>query len=120
MRSFPVILYSSLSDVLAPQAADAAHHALVLLHRHVVRDGVAGAEGKAAESPAPPDDVLDMEHVDFTVREREDWEKVKPLLLEPDRRRIAFESYRRVKEECRSGSTKPQECIMTGRPRLLA
>lgn len=41
------------------------------------------------------------EHVDFTVREREDWEKVKPLLLEPDRRRIAFESYRRVKEECR-------------------
>ena len=41
------------------------------------------------------------EHVDFTVREREDWEKVKPLLLEPDRRRIAFASYRRVKEECR-------------------
>lgn len=41
------------------------------------------------------------EHVDFTVQEREDWEKVKPLLLEPDRRRIAFESYRRVKEACR-------------------
>ena len=41
------------------------------------------------------------EHVDFTVREREDWEKVKPLLLKPDQRRIAFESYRRVQEECR-------------------
>lgn len=40
------------------------------------------------------------EHVDFSVKEREDWEKLKPLLIKPDRRRINFEGYRRVKEEC--------------------
>ncbi len=37
------------------------------------------------------------EHVDFTVKEREDWEKIKPLLT-PDPRRINFEGYRRVKK----------------------
>lgn len=40
------------------------------------------------------------EHVDFTVKEREDWEKVKHFLLEPDPRRIDFENYRRVKQAC--------------------
>ena len=30
------------------------------------------------------------EHVDFNVKTREDWERVKPLLLAPDRRRISF------------------------------
>lgn len=38
------------------------------------------------------------EHVDFTVKEREDWEKIKPLLLEPDPRRINFEAYRNAKK----------------------
>lgn len=40
------------------------------------------------------------EHVDFTIKEREDWEKIKPLLLKPDRRRIDFENYRKVKQDC--------------------
>lgn len=38
------------------------------------------------------------EHVDFTVKEREDWERIKPLLLNPDPRRINFEGYRKVKK----------------------
>ena len=38
------------------------------------------------------------EHVDFTVKEREDWEKIKPLLLEPNPRRINFEAYRNAKK----------------------
>ena len=38
------------------------------------------------------------EHVDFTIKEREDWEKIKPLLLNPDPRRINFEGYRKVKK----------------------
>ena len=38
------------------------------------------------------------EHVDFTVKEREDWGKIKPLLLNPDPRRINFEGYRKVKK----------------------
>lgn len=38
------------------------------------------------------------EHVDFTVKEREDWKKVKPLLT-PDPRRINFEAYRKAKAE---------------------
>lgn len=38
------------------------------------------------------------EHIDFTVKEREDWEKVKPKLLENPERRINFEAYRRAKE----------------------
>lgn len=41
------------------------------------------------------------EHVAFRVCDRETWEEVRPLLLEPDRRRIDFAAYRRVKEECR-------------------
>lgn len=41
------------------------------------------------------------EHVDFTVQEREDWEeKIKPFLLEVDRRRIPFEGYRNAKQKC--------------------
>ena len=40
------------------------------------------------------------EHVGFTVTEREDWEKIKPLLLEPDRRRINFEGYRNARKAC--------------------
>ena len=39
------------------------------------------------------------EHVDFTVKTREDWEKYKPMLLEVDERRINFEVYRKSKEE---------------------
>lgn len=41
------------------------------------------------------------EHVDFMVKEREDWEEIKHFLLEPDRRRIDFENYRRIKQECK-------------------
>jgi uroporphyrinogen decarboxylase len=41
------------------------------------------------------------EHVDFKVKEREGWEKfVKPKLT-PDPRRINFEIYRKVREECK-------------------
>lgn len=39
------------------------------------------------------------EHVDFTVKEREDWEKLKPLLTEIDERRIDFETYRKIKKD---------------------
>lgn len=39
------------------------------------------------------------EHIDFVVKEREDWEKVRPLLLEPDERRINFEAYRKARAE---------------------
>jgi len=40
------------------------------------------------------------EHVDFTVKERRGWEKlVKPHLLDVDRRRIPFESYREAKKQ---------------------
>ena len=38
------------------------------------------------------------EHVDFRVKDREGWEKVKPLLLTPDPRRIDFEGYRKAKK----------------------
>ncbi|MBQ3141874.1 MAG: hypothetical protein IJC25_07925 [Clostridia bacterium] len=39
------------------------------------------------------------EHVDFRVKEREDWERlIKPFLIEVDERRINFEAYRRVKK----------------------
>ena len=41
------------------------------------------------------------EHVDFTVKDRESWEKYKPMLLEPDERRINFEGYRNAKEDAR-------------------
>lgn len=40
------------------------------------------------------------EHVDFTVKEREDWEKwIKPK-LKPEERRINFEAYRAQKQYC--------------------
>jgi len=39
------------------------------------------------------------EHVDFTVKEREDWEKIKPKLLQAPERRINFEAYRSAKNE---------------------
>ena len=40
------------------------------------------------------------EHVDFTVKDRSAWEEiVKPRLLEVDRRRIPFESYREQKKK---------------------
>ncbi len=39
------------------------------------------------------------EHVDFTVKDRDGWEKlVKPHLVKVDRRRIPFEEYRNVKK----------------------
>jgi uroporphyrinogen decarboxylase len=37
------------------------------------------------------------EHVDFTIREREDWEAVKPKLLSETERRINFDGYRKAK-----------------------
>ena len=37
------------------------------------------------------------EHVDFTVKTREDWERVKPTLLTESERRINFEAYRNAK-----------------------
>ena len=37
------------------------------------------------------------EHVDFTVRAREDWERVKPSLLAEPERRINFKAYRDAK-----------------------
>ena len=39
------------------------------------------------------------EHIGFTVEEREDWEKVKPLLTNIDERRINFEAYRNAKKD---------------------
>ena len=39
------------------------------------------------------------EHIDYVVKEREDWEKIRPLLLEPDEKRINFEAYRKAKAE---------------------
>ena len=40
------------------------------------------------------------EHVDFKIKEREDWESsIKPILW-ADPRRIDFEGYRKVKQEC--------------------
>ena len=39
------------------------------------------------------------EHVDFTVKSREDWESlIKPYLLKTDRRRINFQAYKDAKE----------------------
>ena len=39
------------------------------------------------------------EHVDFTVKDRQGWEKeIKPYLLNVDRRRIPFEGYRNAKK----------------------
>lgn len=37
------------------------------------------------------------EHIDFTVKCREDWEKYKPLLTNIDERRINFDAYRNAK-----------------------
>lgn len=37
------------------------------------------------------------EHVDFAIKTREDWEKVKEKLMAVDERRINFEAYRRAK-----------------------
>lgn len=41
------------------------------------------------------------EHVDFMVKDREGWEKIKPLLMEPDERRIDFEGYRKTRERAK-------------------
>ena len=40
------------------------------------------------------------EHVDFSVKEREDWEKLKPFLVNPELypRRINFEAYRKARK----------------------
>ena len=38
------------------------------------------------------------EHVDFSIKNRDDWNKVKERLLEPDERRINFEGYRSTKQ----------------------
>ncbi|MDR0474500.1 MAG: hypothetical protein LBH43_12610 [Treponema sp.] len=39
------------------------------------------------------------EHVDFTIKEREDWDAVKSKLLENPEKRINFEAYRKAKAE---------------------
>ena len=40
------------------------------------------------------------EHVDFAVKERSDWEeKIKPFLIDVDRRRIPFEFYRLARKQ---------------------
>ena len=40
------------------------------------------------------------EHVDFAVKTRDDWERlIKPHMLEPDRRRIPWENYRRERQK---------------------
>ena len=41
------------------------------------------------------------EHIGFTVKCREDWEKAKPLLLRDTERRINFDAYRNVKKAAR-------------------
>lgn len=38
------------------------------------------------------------EHIDFKIKEREDWDKVKHMLATPDRRRINFEGYRAARK----------------------
>ncbi|MDR2569054.1 MAG: hypothetical protein LBD23_01985 [Oscillospiraceae bacterium] len=43
------------------------------------------------------------EHVDFTIKSREDWDKVKHMLT-PDPRRINFEQYRKVKENAKNAN----------------
>jgi len=42
------------------------------------------------------------EHVDFTVRDRESWEKVREMLIEPDERRINFEAYRKMRADAKA------------------
>ncbi len=43
------------------------------------------------------------EHVDFTVKDRADWEEyIRPHLLEVDDRRIDFEGYRNAKEQAKN------------------
>jgi len=39
------------------------------------------------------------EHIDFTVKGREEWEAYKPLLTNVDERRINFEAYRKAKAD---------------------
>lgn len=42
------------------------------------------------------------EHVDFLVKEREQWDEyIKPFLLKPDRRRIDFTAYRKARNHAR-------------------
>ena len=41
------------------------------------------------------------EHVDFSVKTREDWNEIRHLLTDIDERRINFEGYRRAKEKAR-------------------
>ena len=44
------------------------------------------------------------EHVDFLVKEREQWEEYIRPLLKPDRRRINFEAYRKTKESAKKNN----------------
>ena len=46
------------------------------------------------------------EHIKFNVTDREDWEKIKPLLT-PDPRRINFEGYRNAKR----AAEKPEDFL---------
>jgi len=42
------------------------------------------------------------EHVDFTVKDRSGWEKVREMLVKPDERRINFEAYRNAKADAKA------------------
>jgi uroporphyrinogen decarboxylase len=44
------------------------------------------------------------EHVDFLVKERDQWEELIKPKLQPDRRRINFEGYRKAKENARKNN----------------
>ena len=44
------------------------------------------------------------EHVDFTVKTREDWEKYRPFLTDLNERRINFEGYRKAKKAAKDAN----------------
>lgn len=55
----------------------------------LIRDGNGAILRRFKEGSSTP------EHVDYAVKNRDDWEKlIKPHLLKPDRRRIPWETYR--------------------------
>lgn len=63
-------------------------------------DTVTAQDGNGAILRRHKRDVTTPEHVDFTVKDRAGWEEhVKPF-LKPERRRIDFENYNRIKKEC--------------------
>ncbi len=58
-------------------------------------------DGNGAQLRRYKDRVAMVEHVGFTVQDRNGWEeKIKPFLMDVDRRRIPFEQYRKEKALC--------------------